>query len=54
MFSTNQWDPAALDAFRADDMVSKIGGAIDANATTKQLEQGATAIELAPILQVIH
>jgi probable F420-dependent oxidoreductase len=42
MVSTNRWDPAVLDAFRADEMVSNIGGAIDAIATTEQLEHIAT------------
>ena len=44
MVSTNQWDPAVLDAFRADSMVSTIGGAIDAIATTDQLEHIATLL----------
>ncbi len=44
MVSTNQWDPAVLDAFRADSMVSTIGGAIDAIATTDQLEHMATLL----------
>jgi len=38
MVSTNRWDPAVLDAFRDDSVVSTVGGAIDAIATTEQLE----------------
>jgi probable F420-dependent oxidoreductase len=44
MVSTNQWDAAVLDAFRADAMVAGIGGAIDAVATTDQLEHIATIL----------
>ena len=44
MVSTNHWDPAVLDAFRADEMVAGIGGAIDAVATTGQLEHIATLL----------
>jgi len=44
MVSTNQWDPAVLAAFRADAMVTGIGGAIDAVATTEQLEHIATLL----------
>ncbi len=44
MVSTNQWDPAVLAAFRADAMVAGIGGAIDAVATTAQLEHIATLL----------
>jgi probable F420-dependent oxidoreductase len=35
---TNGWDPQTLEAFRADPLVQSIGGAIDAVATTEQLE----------------
>lgn len=35
---TNGWDPAVLEAFRADPVVAGIGGAIDQVATTDQLE----------------
>jgi probable F420-dependent oxidoreductase len=42
MVETNGWDPVALAAFRADDVVSMIGGAIDQIATTDQLEHIAT------------
>ena len=34
----NGWDPTPLDAFRAAEVVTSIGGAIDAEATTDQLE----------------
>lgn len=44
MVTTNNWDPAALAAFRADDMVQNIKGAIDAVATTQQLEHIATLL----------
>ncbi len=33
----NQWDPAVLEAFRADERVKSVGGALDAVATTEQL-----------------
>jgi probable F420-dependent oxidoreductase len=35
---TNGWDPAVLDRFRADPVVSGMGGAIDGKATIAQLE----------------
>ena len=38
---TNGWDPAVLERFRADPVVSGIGGAIDAVASTEQLEHVA-------------
>jgi probable F420-dependent oxidoreductase len=41
---TNRWDPAVLAAFRADQTVSSFAGAIDAIATTEQLEHVATLI----------
>lgn len=44
MVRTNEWDPAVLDRFRADPVVQSIGGAIDAVATTDQLEHIATLI----------
>jgi len=44
MVETNRWNPAVLTAFRADDMVQNIGGAIDAIATTEQLEHIATLL----------
>jgi probable F420-dependent oxidoreductase len=44
MVTTNHWDPDVLTRFRADDVVTAIGGAIDAIATTEQLEHIATLI----------
>ena len=44
MVSTNRWDSTVLDAFRADEVVSNIGGAIDAVATNEQLEHIATLL----------
>ena len=44
MVRTNGWDPAVLERFRADSLVQSIGGAIDAVATTDQLEHIATLI----------
>lgn len=44
MVETNRWDPAVLTRFRADPMVAKFPGAIDAVATTEQLEHIATLI----------
>ena len=44
MVATNRWDPAVLAAFRSDDLVSTIGGSIDAVATTEQLEHIATLL----------
>ena len=44
MVSTNGWDPAVLAAFRADPVVGSVGGAIDAVATTEQLEHIATLL----------
>ncbi|QGG94237.1 TIGR03857 family LLM class F420-dependent oxidoreductase [Actinomarinicola tropica] len=38
---TNGWDPAVLARFRADPLVQSIGGAVDAVATTAQLEHVA-------------
>jgi 5,10-methylenetetrahydromethanopterin reductase len=40
----NDWDPAVLDRFRADDVVASVGGAIDAKADRDQLEHIATLI----------
>ncbi len=54
MVETNQWDPAVLTTFRADEMVRTIGGAIDRVATTEQLEHIATLLPdewLAPAAQ---
>ncbi len=45
MVRTNNWDPAVLERFRADEMVSgRWTGAIDQVATTEQLEHIATLI----------
>jgi probable F420-dependent oxidoreductase len=44
MVRTNNWDPAVLTRFRADDVVRQVPGAIDAVATTAQLEHIATLI----------
>ena len=41
---TNGWDPAVLERFRADPMVSGFMGGIDSVATTEQLEHVATLI----------
>lgn len=41
---TNDWDPAALQRFRADPVVTSIAGAIDQKATAEQIEQIATVI----------
>ena len=38
MVSVNGWDPAVLERFRADERVRAVPGAIDAVATTEQLE----------------
>ncbi len=40
----NGWDPAVLAAFRADEMVSGFGGALDATATPDQLRHVATLL----------
>jgi probable F420-dependent oxidoreductase len=44
MVSTNGWDPAVLARFRADPFVSGFRGALDAKATTAELEHVATLI----------
>ncbi|MGB0113950.1 MAG: TIGR03857 family LLM class F420-dependent oxidoreductase [Ilumatobacteraceae bacterium] len=44
LVDTNRWDPDVLRRFRADEMVSGIGGAIDVVATTEQLEHIGTLI----------
>lgn len=41
---TNDWDPAVLERFRADEMLSRFRGGIDVHATTDQLEHFATLI----------
>ncbi len=40
----NDWDPAVLERFRADEVVASVGGAIDAKANRDQLEHIATLI----------
>lgn len=44
MVRTNDWDPAVLTRFRADDLVANFRGAIDQIATTAQLEHIAALI----------
>lgn len=44
MVETNGWDPGVLARFRADDLVASFPGALDAKATTEQLEHVATLI----------
>lgn len=44
MVSTNDWDPAVLQRFRADEVVASIGGGIDHKATAAQIEHIATLI----------
>ena len=44
MVTTNQWDPAVLARFRADPLVAKFPGALDAKATTADLEHVATLL----------
>jgi 5,10-methylenetetrahydromethanopterin reductase len=44
MVSTNKWDPAVLERFRADEVVSTLPGAADAKASPAQLEHIATLI----------
>ena len=34
---TNEWDPAVLERFRADEMVAGFSGGFDSVATTEQL-----------------
>ena len=41
---TNDWDPAVLERFRADSLVSTFPGGIDQHATVEQLEHIATLI----------
>jgi probable F420-dependent oxidoreductase len=40
----NGWDPAVLEAFRRDELVAGFGDALDARATTEQLEHVATLL----------
>ena len=44
MVSTNDWDPAVLQRFRADPVVGSIGGGIDHKANDEQIEHIATLI----------
>jgi probable F420-dependent oxidoreductase len=44
MVRTNDWDPAPLVRFRADPLVAGFKGALDAKATTAELEHVATLI----------
>ena len=44
MVTTNRWDPDVLTSFRADPRVRAFKGAIDAKATTDELEYFATLI----------
>ena len=44
MVTTNNWDPAVLQRFRADAVVQSIGGGIDHKATAEQIEHIATLI----------
>ena len=44
MVATNDWDPAVLERFRADEVVAGLPGAADAKATPEQLEHIATLI----------
>lgn len=44
MVTTNRWDPEILRRFRADEFVQSFRGALDAAATTTELEHVATLI----------
>ena len=44
MARTNNWDPAALERFLADELVANFQGAIDQVASAEQLEHIATLI----------
>jgi len=44
MVTTNKWDPAVLQRFRADAVVQSIGGGIDHKATSEQIEHIAGLI----------
>ena len=44
LVSTNGWDPAVLERFRADEVVRSVPGAIDGKATTEQLEHIAALL----------
>jgi probable F420-dependent oxidoreductase len=44
LVKTNGWDPEVLRKFRADEVIQSFRGALDASATTEQLEHVATLI----------
>jgi probable F420-dependent oxidoreductase len=44
LVKANDWDPAVLERFRADPFVQNFQGAIDARATTEELEHLATLL----------
>ena len=44
LVQTNRWDPAVLARFREDSFVSGFRGALDASASTQELEHVATLI----------
>lgn len=44
MVSTNRWDPEVLKRFRADEFVAGFRGALDASATTAELEHVASLL----------
>ena len=44
LIDTNGWDPAVLERFKADELVSSFAGGFDTKATTEQLEQIAELI----------
>ena len=44
LVATNNWDPAVLEAFRADELVAGFGSGFDVSATTEQLEHVATLL----------
>jgi probable F420-dependent oxidoreductase len=44
MVRTNGWDPAVLERFRADRLVAGFRGALDAKATTEELEHVASLL----------
>jgi alkanesulfonate monooxygenase SsuD/methylene tetrahydromethanopterin reductase-like flavin-dependent oxidoreductase (luciferase family) len=44
MVQTNNWDPAVLERFRADSVVTSVAGGIDHKATPAQIEHIATLI----------
>jgi hypothetical protein len=44
MVQTNNWDPAVLQRFREDSVVTSIAGGIDHKATPEQIEHIATLI----------